>query len=151
MNTNSSHIDEDEIDIREIFQTVYRFRYMIIFIVVFFGVGSSYYAYFKPDIYQATATVEVGMEQRGVGQDVLAMALDPGTMNADTEMEIIQSRFLTEKALEEVDFSHHYYTTRRYKKIELYKESPFEVGMLKGYGLSFDLIPVDESSYRLVV
>ena len=97
------------------------------------------------NIYKASATVEVGLGQRSYGsQDMLAMAMDPGTMNADTEMEIIKSRFLTEKALKDVDFSHRYYTTRRYKEIELYKDSPFEVGMLKGYGISFELIPVDE-------
>jgi uncharacterized protein involved in exopolysaccharide biosynthesis len=64
MNPRSAEIDEDTIDIKEVFQTVFRFRYMIVFIVVLFGLGSSYYAYFKPDIYQASATVEVGLEQR---------------------------------------------------------------------------------------
>ncbi|OYZ24131.1 MAG: capsular biosynthesis protein, partial [Sulfurovum sp. 16-42-52] len=151
MNPRSAEIDEDTIDIKEVFQTVFRFRYMIVFIVVLFGLGSSYYAYFKPDIYQASATVEVGLEQRAAGQDILAMATDPGSLDPATEMEIIQSRFLVEKALKSVDFSHRYYTTRRYKEIELYKDSPFEVGMLKGYGVSFDLTPIDEKSYRLAV
>ena len=58
---------------------------------------------------------------------------------------------LSKKALQEVDFSHRYYTTRRYKEVELYKGSPFEVGMLKGYGISFNLIPLDDKQYRLVV
>ncbi|EIF51211.1 tyrosine-protein kinase family protein [Sulfurovum sp. AR] len=152
MNRDNMHIDEDEIDIKEIFRTIYRYRYMILLLVVVFGFVSSYYAYFKPNVYQASATVEVGLDQRGYGsQDMLAMAMDSGTMNADTEMEIIKSRFLTEKALDEVDFSHHYYTTRRFKEVELYKASPFQVGMLEGYDISFDLYPVDENSYRLVV
>ena len=152
MNTHSVHIDEDEIDIKEVFMTVYRYRYMIFLLVFIFGLVSSYYAYFKPNIYQASATVEVGLDQRGYGsQDMLAMAMDSGTMNADTEMEIIRSRFLTEKALKDVDFAHRYYTTRNYKEIELYKDSPFEVGMLKGYDISFKLMPIDDKSYRLVV
>ena len=67
------------------------------------------------------------------------------------EIEIIKSRFLTEKALKKVDFSHRYYTTKRFKEIELYKNSPFRVGMLKGFGISFDLFPIDENNYRLVV
>ena len=150
MNTSSIHIDEDEIDIKEVVRTVYRYRYMILLLIVVFGLSSSYYAYFKSNIYKASATVEVGLGQRG-SQDMLTMAMDPGTMNADTEMEIIKSRFLTEKALKDVDFSHQYYTTRRYKEFELYKQSPFEVGMLKGFGISFDLFPIDEISYRLVV
>jgi len=118
MNTNKIDIDEDEIDIKEVFSTIYRYRYMILLLVILFTFSSGFYAYFKPNVYKASATVEVGLGQRSYGsQDMLAMAMDPGTMNADTEMGIIQSRFLTEKALEEVDFSHRYYTTRNYKEV----------------------------------
>ena len=152
MNPHNMQIDEDEIDIKEVFRTVYRYRYMIFLLVFIFGFVSSYYAYFKPNVYAASATVEVGLDHRSYGsQDVLAMAMDSGTMNTDTEMDIIQSRFLTEKALKKVNFSHQYYTTRRFREIELYKKSPFQVGMLKGYGISFDFTPIDEKNYRLVV
>jgi len=154
MNTNSVQIDdEEEIDIKEIFRTVYRYRYMILLLVLLFTASSSYYAYFKPNVYKASATVEVGLGQRGgsVSQDMLAMAMDSGMMDVDTEMDIIKSRFLTEKALKKVNFSHRYYTTIRYKEFELYRNSPFQVGMNKGYGISFDFYPLDEKSYRLVV
>jgi len=153
MNTNSVQIDEEEeIDIKEIFRTLYRYRYMILLFVILFTVASSYYAYFKPNVYKASATVEVGLGQRGYGsQDMLTAAMDPGYMNADTEMDIIKSRFLTEKALKKVNFSHRYYITKRYKEFELYKDSPFQVGMNKGYNISFDFYPVDEKNYRLVV
>jgi len=122
MNTNSVQIDdEEEIDIKEIFRTVYRYRYMILLLVLLFTASSSYYAYFKPNVYKASATVEVGLGQRGgsVSQDMLAMAMDSGMMDVDTEMDIIKSRFLTEKALKKVNFSHRYYTTIRYKEFEL--------------------------------
>jgi len=152
MNTNNIQIDEDEIDIKEVFRTIYRYRYMIIAMIILFAFASSYYAYFKPNVYKASASVEVGLQKRGFrGQDVLSMAMDPGSMNVDTEIGIIKSRFLTSKALKEVDFGHRYYTTRRYKEVELYKSSPLKVGMIKGYGISFDLMPVDEKRYRLVV
>ena len=146
-------IEEDGIDIKEVFGTIYRYKFMIILLVILFAAGSSYYAYFKPNVYKASSTVEVGMEQRGYGgmQDMLAMATESGSMNADTEMEIIQSRFLSEKALKEVNFSHKYYTTRRFKEVELYKNSPFVVGMNKGYYISFDFYPIDTKTYRLVV
>lgn len=153
MNTNDSSIDEDEIDIKEIFRTVFRYKYMIISLVILFTLGSAFFAYFKTNVYKTTSTVEVRIDKmRGAQQDVLAMAMDGGSMvNPDTEMEIIRSVSLTEKALKHVDMTHHYYTTRRYKKVELYKNSPFEVGMLRGYGILFDLIPVDEKMYRLLV
>ena len=150
MNQKPIQIEENEIDIKEVFRTIYRYRYMIIFLVLLFGLVSSYHAYFKPNIYQASATVEVGLGQYG-SKDMLSMATESGSQNTDTEMQIIRSRSLTEKALKDVDFSHRYYTTRKYKEVELYKESPFKVGMLKGYGISFNFFPVDDNSYRLSV
>ena len=139
MNPTHMQIDEDEIDLKEIVRTLYRYRYMILLLVILFTVVSTYYAYFQSNIYKASATVEVGLDRRASGgQDVLAMAMDSGTMNAATEMEIIKSRFLTEKALKEVNFSHKYYTTRRFKEIELYKDSPLQVVMRKGDGRAWE-------------
>jgi len=146
---NNTEINEEEIDLKEIFRTIFRYKVMVISLVIIATVISAYIAYFKPNIYKASSTVEVGIE--GGGHDVLSMAMSPGTVNSATEMEIIRSRFLAEKAAEHVDILHRYYTTRRFKEIELYKQSPFRVGMLKGYGLSFDLYPLDDKNYRLVV
>ena len=150
---NNTQIDEDEIDLREVFRTIYRYKYMIILFVVVFTLASAYIAYFKPNVYKASSTVEVGIERYGSygGGDVLAMAMSPGAANAETEMEIIKSRFLAAKAAKDVDVLHRYYTTRRFREVELYKESPFRVGMLRGYDIPFELYPVDEKRYRLVV
>ena len=152
MNTNNSTIDEDEIDIKEVFRTIYNYRYMIISLVIIFTLASAVFAYFKPNVYQASSTVEISSEKgKGGTEDILAAAMDAGSVNVDTEIEIVKSVSMTQKALEKVDLAHHYYTTRRFKEVELYKETPFQVGMLKGFDVSFDLIPVDEKSYRLIV
>jgi capsular exopolysaccharide synthesis family protein len=152
MDSNAQHINNDEVDIKEIFWIINRYKWMIIFLVILFGLGSAYYAYFKPNIYKATATVEVGLSQRGyVPQDILSMATDSGRVIPDTEMEIIKSRFVAKIASKSVDRTHHYYTTVKYKNIELYKDSPFRVGMNKGFGIKFDLYPIDDKQYRLVV
>lgn len=45
MNTNTVYAAEDEIDIKEVFGTIFRYRYMIVFLVIVFGLGSVYYAY----------------------------------------------------------------------------------------------------------
>lgn len=146
-------VEEDEIDIREIFSTIYRYKAMITLFVLVAVIVSSTIAYFKPNVYKASASVEVGIQKYGymAGQDMLSMAMSGDAANAETEIEIIKSRFLSQKAAEEVDVTHRYYTTRRFKEVELYKASPFQVGMLRGYGISFDFYPVDEKSYRLVV
>ncbi|NPA59317.1 MAG: polysaccharide biosynthesis tyrosine autokinase [Epsilonproteobacteria bacterium] len=146
MNTQQN----DEIDIKEIFWIISRYKWMIIFFTIIFGLGSGYYAYFKPNIYKATATVEVGLSQRISSGDILSMATDPGRLNPDTEKAIITSRFLAKKASKEVDRTHHYYTKIKLKQVELYKNSPFRVGMNSGFGIKFYFYPIDEKHYRLV-
>ncbi len=150
----NTQIVDDEIDYKEILQTIYRYRYMIIASIIIFTLGSAYIAYFKPNIYRASSTVEVGIEPYGRyygSHDIISMAMTPDAISAETEMQIIESRFLAAKAAKKVDVLHHYYTTRRFKEMELYKDSPFRVGMLRGYGLSFELYPVDTKHYRLVL
>ena len=83
---NNTEIDEDEIDIKEVFRTIYRYKFMILALVIISTVISAYIAYFKPNVYKASSTVEVGIERGGYGgQDVLSMAMSPGTVNADTK------------------------------------------------------------------
>ena len=153
MNTHNSTIDEDEIDLKEVFRTIFTYKYMIISLVIVFTLASAVFAYFKPNVYQASSTVEISPDKKGAGgaEDIMAMAMDSGSVNVDTEIEIVKSVAMAQKALKHVDLAHRYYTTRRYKQVELYKKSPFEVGMLKGYGVRFDLFPVDAKHYRLVV
>ena len=152
MNQNPAQIDEDEIDLKEVFRTINRYKLTILTFVVLFTLGAVVFAYFKPNVYQARATVEISDDKASGGQgDILAMAMEGGSANVDTEIEIVKSIAMTQKALEKVDLSHRYYTTRLWKEIELYKSSPFRVGMLNGYDISFMLKPIDTKRYRLVV
>lgn len=155
MNTNATQIDEDEIDLKEVFRTIFRYKYMIIAFVILFGAGSSFFAYFKPNVYKATSTIEIGFNpsaNRGMmGMDMMSMAMDGGAMTPDTEIAKIKSRTLAERIAQKIDFAHKYYTERRFKELELYVNSPFKVAMNKGYGISFDLYPIDNKLYRLVV
>ena len=145
-------IDEDEIDLKEVFRTVYVYRYMIISFIMVFMVTSIAFAYFKTNVYQAFSTVEISDDkQMGSQDDILSMAMEGGSANVDTEIQIIKSAFLAEKALKHVNLTHRYYSSKKLKQIELYKTSPFEVGLLKGFGVTFYLYPEDETHYRLEV
>jgi capsular exopolysaccharide synthesis family protein len=148
---NKEH-DEDEIDIKEVFHTLYRYKYMILLFTFLFTLGSVYYAYFKPNIYQATSIVEMGVKESTAATDIVNMAMESANVDVETEMRIIKSRFLVEEALENVDLVQYFYIEKAYKKIEIYyKDVPFEVGLLKGYNVLFVLHPVNKETYRLEV
>ena len=144
---------EEEIDIRRLIGVVYRHRWAILAFAMAGVILSAIYAYFKPNIYSTSATVEVQVRNPwGWGrQDAVTSALTGGTVsNLDTELQIIRSRFVAAKALKKVDFSHRYYVTRGLREIELYKDAPFRVELTRGYGLLFHLYPMDGEKFRLV-
>jgi capsular exopolysaccharide synthesis family protein len=142
--------NEDEIDIREIFHTIYQYKLMIIFLTMLFTFGSIYYAYFKPNIYQSTAIVEMDTKGNDVGTDILNMAMETANVDVETEIRIIKSRYLVNDALKSVDLVQQFFIEDNYKKAEVYyQDVPFEVGLLKGYGLEFTFEPINEKQYRL--
>lgn len=155
MNQPTQHhpVKEDEIDLKAVFSTLYTYKFMILFITLLFTILSATYAYFQPSIYKASTTIEVSLEKSSSSMDdMLSMAMtSSGGLNAHTEIELIQSRFMTNLALQHVNLTHHYYTIQHYKEQELYKRSPFQVGMLSGYGITYTIYPIDDKHYRLVV
>jgi len=152
MNSNIN-IEEDSVDIKNIFSSIMNHKWLILLIVLISTLISGYIAYFTQDIYRASVTVEVGLAQRSgyFSRDILSRATSSSAVTPDTEIEIIKSRFLAKKAQQKVDKRHHYYAYIKYKNIELYKNSPFVVGMNSGYGIHFELYPMDKKHYRLVV
>ena len=148
MNINNVSTDENKMNFKAIFRILFRYKYMILTFVLVFGLGSAVFTYFIPNIYKATSLVEVGLDKSG---NDMTTEMDAEGVTPDTEILIITSRSLSERIAKKVDFAHKYYTTRRWKEIELYKSSPFKVGMNKGFGTSFKLYPIDEKTYRLVV
>ncbi len=151
MDRKPVEVEEDEIDIKKWLYNIYHYKYIILLFVVLFTLASSYYAYFLPNVYRATASVKVGLDEDAYAKDVVSMAMGKGAVNSATEKDLIKSRYLSELALQNVDFRQHYYTTINFKEIELYKSAPFEVNMTKGYGISFELFTIDHEQYRLYV
>ena len=143
---------EYEVDLKKIVTIFFRFRYMIASFTLIGALVAFVIGYFKVNIYQATTTVEVQVRSwfSSANKDPRANALT-GEMvsNINTEMEIIKSRFVAQKALTKVDFSHRYYVRKGLLEKELYKNSPFKVDLRLGYGRIFHLYPVSENSFRL--
>ena len=144
-------IEEDSIDIKTILEHLYANRVLISICVIIFTLISTYYAYFQPNIYRSTASVKVGLDEDQYRKDVVSMAMGKGAVNSSTEKDMIQSRYLAQKALKFVDFREHYYTKIHFRKIELYKNSPIRVDMIKGYGLLFKVTIIDNKRYRLLL
>jgi capsular exopolysaccharide synthesis family protein len=149
--SNKYELDDDEIDLKEIFRTLANYKFLILFFVILFGLLATIFAYFKPNVYTTATTIEIGIGIGGGGNDIVSKAISQvSEVNPDTEIEILKSRSLMVEAVKDVDFSHRYYTTTQMKKEEIYQDdSPFEVNLTKGFNQEFTVYPYDDTHYRL--
>ncbi|MEN8148046.1 MAG: polysaccharide biosynthesis tyrosine autokinase [Campylobacterota bacterium] len=151
-----NNIDEDEIDLKEVFGTLNRYKYSIIVFAIVFTIGATVFAYFKPNVYSASTTIELE-EDRGWGAkgDAMSLALSGGGANLDNEQYIIKSRFLAEKVLRGLEIGTRYYTTHNLRTIELYHLSPFMVvskeldSSLEGTTFNMEIIDQDRFILRM--
>jgi capsular exopolysaccharide synthesis family protein len=156
-NNIASH--NDEIDLKEVFRTIDRYKISIILITFIFFITSIVFAYYKPNIYSSTSTVQVIDESAAGGTsstDFLLQAMGGKSSNIDNEVAILESRFITQKALEKLNLTTRYYKINKIgKKTEIYKGSPFIITQKTIdddiYSKTFKLIPIDDTSYRLII
>jgi capsular exopolysaccharide synthesis family protein len=150
-------VEEDEIDLKVIFGTLYRYKISIILIALLFFVVAALYAYLKPNVYTATTSIELKAERYwgGGATDFMTQAFTGGEANLDNEQLVLKSRFLAQKALEYLDIGTRYYTTRGYREVELYREAPFIVNTLyidkRAYGLMMTVVPRGEGRFELKI
>ena len=159
MKTNETvnQIQNNEIDLKEVFKTIFRYKFSIIFITLLFMIGSVIFAYLKPNIYSASSTIELVEDNKQAldSADFMLQAFDGGSANVDNEIEVIKSRFLAQKAFAYLNLKTRYFTTRNYRVLELYKDSPFVVTSSfiddLAYGKEFILTPIDDETFNLKI
>lgn len=149
----TSETHEEEIDLKAVLATLLRYKHSIGFIVTVAFILSVIVVYFKPNIYQADATVQIGSSEAKSRSAYFSSMLGVGGGNLDDEMAIIQSRSVAQKALENLSLGTRYFTSKRLKTIELYKDAPFSVkteyiaDVLMGQKIVLE--PLDENHFEL--
>ncbi|UPH71148.1 polysaccharide biosynthesis tyrosine autokinase [Abyssibius alkaniclasticus] len=94
---------DDEIDLGEVFLVIWSKRLRIVFCIILFSAIGFLVAKSQPDIYQASALVQ--LEERGTGielpVELLALGGSSGNRSA-TEIEILKSRTVALEAVQEL-------------------------------------------------
>lgn len=90
----------------------------------------------------------------GAGEDMFAdIALFQSNTNKQNEIEILRSRTMMERVVRELGLQNMYYAVGNVKKPNIYRESPFQVEILKYYkqdpNFSFDLHYITDNSFKI--
>lgn len=158
-NIQINHIvdEEDEIDIKEIFGTIMRYKKSIFLITMVTTLYAFFYAYFTPNVYQTQTMIKMTPQDYygNKSSDFMNMAMGKEGSNIEDELVIFSTSHIAQRALKNLDLGTQYYVTKYFKTRELYKSSPFVVTSEsmgpKAEGRRFQLIPIDEKTFRLII
>ena len=150
---------DEEIDLKDIFATLQRYKTSIAVIVATATLLAAIFTYFSTGIYQADLTLQIQQPKanapQGAEGDFMAAALDAQGQNIDNEIPILESYYVAQKALEKIQIGTRYYTTKNFKTVELYKDTPFVVDadaiVKRLIGHKFLLHPVDAAHFELII
>jgi capsular exopolysaccharide synthesis family protein len=143
-------------DLKKVLSVLGKQKALSFLIIALFFIGGLTYAYFTQPTYETYSTIEVSNDNLDLSLDAVVRGggiSDEATL-IDTEVEIIKSRHLIEKALENVGYNIRYFTTSGYKEVELYKNSPIEITELKVkdplfYNTKFVIEPINDTTYKI--
>ena len=164
MHENKSFINnnqEDSFDFREMVESyVIQWKWFVFGVFVCFVFATLYLRYAIP-IYSATATMLVKDEKKGGLQSELAAFSDLGISNGiknnvDNEIEVIKSRRIIKKAIQELGFNITYTQEGRVKALELYNDKPIIFSFYNASDrfyttpLSFTVNSIDKKHFELL-
>ena len=147
--------NDDEIDLRQLFQNVRRkWHYFIVSLIVF-SIAAFCYIRFTLPIYEASSSVLVKDSKNSSKniEDFIAGDVFGNQKNIATEMGILQSRSVLEETINELNLEISYYSDGTFFKQPLYKNNPFSVtsvSVTNGiYGEYFELNIIDSTKFSL--
>ena len=162
-NSNTTQLlEEDEIDLRELFATIGRYKWSIMFLTLLITTAVAIKVYFMPKYYKSTVTIEVKVEEEeskglSLGGAGALLGLGGGTTaNLEKDVTLLKMFRTNKKVLDKVNT----YMVRYFIKDENYKEIELEdnisidvtdikINNFKDYGIRIIVKPFDETEYQL--
>ncbi len=123
-------LNEDEIDLKEVFQTIFHYKWSILSIIFLALLMAYILLYFKTPLYVSNATIEVKSDgQQAIkGDDFLGSAFSSfGKEKVDKEIEILKTFDITNHTLNKLNFGTQYFIDDEFKKVEIYHNIPLSI------------------------
>ena len=155
-------LEEDEIDLRELFATIGRYKWSIIFLTLLITTIVAVKVYFMPKYYQSTVMLEVKVEDEkssglSLGGAGALLGLGNGNKaNLEKDVTLLKTFRTNQKVLNKMNqyIVRYFIQDENYKEIELENNISIEVSDIKindfkNYGMRLIIEPFDETQYKL--
>ena len=159
---NVLHLKEDEIDLRELFSTILRYKKSIIFFTFLITFLVAIKVYFMPKYYKTTVMLEVKADgEKGAGFSMggaasLLLGGAGGSANLEKDIALLKTYRTNKKVLEATkSYTIRYFITdENYKELEVESNLSIEVVQsnvfdIKDYGLTLLLVPKSKTEFAL--
>jgi uncharacterized protein involved in exopolysaccharide biosynthesis len=158
-------IKKDEINLRELFRTIGRYKWSIIFFTIIITLAVALKVYFMPKYYKSTVTIEVKPEEQDTGGfsmgGAAAMLLGGGggsTANLEKDITLLKTYRTNKKVLDKVNgyMVRYFITNEKHKEVEIDTNLPIKVTNVKindfrDYNIRLLIKPLNKTSYELSI
>jgi len=154
--------NKDEINLRELFSTIGRYKWSIIFFTIILTLAVAAKVYFMPKYYKSTVTLEVKSEEKSGGfsmSGAAAMLLGGsggGSANLDKDITLFKMYRVNSKALDQVKgyMVRYFIKNEKYQEVEVdsnlsIKVTDVKINNFKDYGLRLKVQPINAKEYSL--
>lgn len=127
--TKKTRADHSSLNIKEIFFKYIRFLPLYIICVALALLGAYVYLRYSTEFYRSTGQMLIRDEKSGPNvSDRFEEAINASSRkNIQTEIEILQSRPLMERAVERLQLNFNYFSIGKIKELNVYNISPFRI------------------------
>jgi len=162
---NNPSIEEDEIDLRELFSTIGRYKWSIMLITLIITVITAAIAYRMPKYYKTTTVIEVkpkageggGFSLGGAGALLSLAGMGGGSTTTDKDAALLSMYRTNDKVLEAVDYQAQFYAYTRYRYVELAEDncslsaSNIHISDYKKFGIELLFTPISKDTFQLTI
>ncbi len=142
------------INLKKVLYLLSKYKIFNIFLFLAFLTGGILYIYFTTPEYRTYMTIEVERGNNQNNQNDLLTGIRQNSEGIETEMDVLRSRFLVEKALKNLDLEVQYFQKEKFKIFEIYGSSPIKISNVKikndfYYGKLFRIKIIDKDHFYL--
>lgn len=147
--------NDDEIDLRLLFQEMRRNWHYFLFSIILFSIGALLYIRFTLPVFEARTSILVKDTKNTSKniEDIFTGDLFGNTKNIATEIGILKSRSVLDETIRELNLGVSYFSHSPLFKVPLYKNQPFSVEVLRitdgVFDETFQLTILDSSRFKL--
>lgn len=121
-------IDDKPVYFRKIFGAFFRYKWINLLIFLLSVLFAFFIYYTTTPVYESFTAIAVDNKLPSAREGGFDISVSAPQENIETQIDILRSDFLLEDTIEDLKMTAAYYQDGFFKKKELYKNAPFEVG-----------------------